>query len=241
VSGVIALWGHSRSASTAFLRMMIERGDVLVAHEPLLHLTETGTAELPAPGGGAPVAVHTMGDLLARLRAAGEQETVFVKEVLDYPYEYLFEHPAGLASFTHTFIVRDPRQTISSHYAMKPTVTSPEIGYERLFRLFELVMATTGREPLVMRAEHLIAEPEQAVREYCAYVGLPYRPEALRWRPGERSEWQRHRGWHVDASQSAGFQDTGHVYADTVDNNPTLRAFYDHHLPFYQRIVRYAR
>jgi len=34
VRPVIVLWAHSRSASTAFLRMMIERGDVAVLHDP---------------------------------------------------------------------------------------------------------------------------------------------------------------------------------------------------------------
>ena len=46
---IIATWAHSRSASTAFLRMMIERGDVLVLHEPLLALQSGGTVSLPMP------------------------------------------------------------------------------------------------------------------------------------------------------------------------------------------------
>ncbi len=44
---VVALWAHSRSASTAFVRMMIERGDVTVLHEPLLALHEEGRVSLP--------------------------------------------------------------------------------------------------------------------------------------------------------------------------------------------------
>ena len=49
MSPVIFLWAHSRSASTALERMMIERGDVTVLHEPLLALTEEGSVTLPAP------------------------------------------------------------------------------------------------------------------------------------------------------------------------------------------------
>jgi hypothetical protein len=237
--GVIVLWAHSRSASTAFLRMMLERGDITVAHEPLLHLTEVGEVSLPGAD-GTPVSVRSEREVLAHLTALGADRTVFVKEVLDYPYQYLFDHPAELAPLTHTFIVRDPRQTISSHYAMKQTVTCAEIGYERLCRLFELVWSVTGRQPLVVRAERLLADPEQTIRSYCAHVGLPYREDALRWTPGDRPEWQRHSAWHVDASRSTGFTDRRNSYTDTVDNNPTLRSFYDHHLPFYQRLVQHA-
>ena len=35
---VIWLWAHPRSRSTAVLRMMLERGDVTVVHEPLVTL-----------------------------------------------------------------------------------------------------------------------------------------------------------------------------------------------------------
>ncbi|TCO60861.1 sulfotransferase family protein [Actinocrispum wychmicini] len=231
----IVLWAHSRSASTAFLRMMAERGDVSTVHEPLLHLTETGEAKLPGD-----IVVRDEHDLLARLVSLGRTQHVFVKEVLDYPYQYLFDHPDELAELTHTFIVRDPRQTIASHYAMKNTVTSPEIGYERLYELFELVRAASGREPFVLRAESLVTDAEQVVRAYCDHVGLPFKAEALQWRPGHRPEWERHQDWHADVSRSNGFHDRRNEYVDTVDNNPVLRGFYEHHLPFYERLVAHS-
>lgn len=232
---VIMMWAHSRSASTAFLRMMIERGDVTVVHEPFLALTEAG--ETPLPGRDAPA--RSAAELLAGLAELGRRRPVFVKEVLDYEYRYLLDHPEELAPFTHTFMIRDPRQTIASHYAAKRTVTSPEIGYERLWELYELVSAG-GRRPLVLRAERLLADPAAVVREFCAYTGLPYLPEALRWTPGDRPEWQRHRAWHLDAIGSAGFHDRRNAYPDTVDNNPALRSFYDHHRPFYERLLQHA-
>lgn len=232
---VVVLWAHSRSASTAFLRMMAERGDVTTVHEPLLHLTETGRVDLP-DGSTA----TSEKDLLNRLAELGERQPVFVKEVLDYPYQYLFDHPEDLAPLVHTFIVRDPRPAIASHYAMKNTVTSAEIGYERLWELFETAWRSNDRKPFVMLAESLLADPEPVVRAYCAYAGLPYLPEALHWQPGDRQEWQRHQAWHADVSRSNGFHVPSTEYADTVDNNPVLRGFYDHHLPFYQRLVAQA-
>jgi hypothetical protein len=236
---VIAMWAHSRSKSTAFLRMMIARGDVVVVHEPLLRLTGAGEVSLPSADGGQTL-VRSEKELLHCLTLLGRAGPVFMKEVLDYRYNCLFDHPAEMAAITHTFIVRDPRPTISSHYAMKPTVTSAEIGYENLHELFELAWETTGRQPLVVRSEQLMAEPALVIEAYCDYAGLPYLPDALSWDPSDRPEWQQHQDWHVDAINSSGFQDHKNTYAATVDNNAVLKSFYDYHYPFYERIVRHA-
>ncbi|MEV1248250.1 hypothetical protein [Nonomuraea sp. NPDC049750] len=237
---LIVMWAHSRSASTAFLRMMIERGDVAVLHEPFLALTEEGAVPLPSPSpdGGRAVA-RSEKELLIGLRELARVRPVFVKEVLDYDYGYLFDHPEELAGIVHTFIVRDPKPTISSHYAIKPAVTCAEIGYERLYRLFELAWSATGRRPLVIRTERLVAEPAKVAEVFCAYAGLPFLADALTWDSGERPEWRRTRRWHLDAIGSAGFEDRRNTYPDTVDNHSALRAFYDHHLPFYQRLIQH--
>lgn len=235
---VVIMWAHSRSASTAFLRMMIERGDVAVLHEPFLALTEEGAVPLPSPDGGQATA-RSEKELLAGLKELARVRPVFVKEVLDYEYAYLFDHPGELTGITHTFMVRDPEPTISSHYAIKPAVTCAEIGYERLYRLFELVWSAAGRRPLVIRTERLVREPAKVAEVFCAYSGLPFLPQALTWDSGDRPEWRRTRRWHLDASSSAGFEDRRNTYPDTVANHPVLKAFYDHHLPFYQRLIQH--
>jgi|SRR5580658_2505796 len=233
------MWAHSRSTSTAFLRMMIERGDVITVHEPWLALTETGTVTLPAVGDGT-ASARSDTELRDHLIQLSNSRPVFVKEVVDYRYPYLFDTPAEIASFTHTFIVRDPRPTIASHYAMKPAVTSPEIGFERLAELFDLLWSVTGRKPLVLRTERLVGDPQAAVRTFCDYTGLPFLSHAVAWRPEDRPEWARHRAWHLDAINSSGFTENRNSYEVTVDNNALLRSFYDHHYPFYERIVRHA-
>lgn len=240
VKPVIVMWAHSRSASTAFLRMMIERGDVAVLHEPFLALTQGEEVTLPAPGGGSVVA-RSARELVGRLADLASERPVFLKEVLDYRYDYVFSQPGELAWMTHTFLVRDPRLAISSHFAIKPTVTCQEIGYEWLFELFTLMWSATDRRPLVIRSEDLLRDPETEISAYCEAVGLPFLPEALRWAPGDRPELRRHRRWHLDTISSSGFTTAGNSYQATVDNHPVLRSFYDYHYPFYQRIVQHAR
>src|SRR5437763_104256 len=42
--GIVALWSAPRCRSTAFLRMMVERGDFTVLHEPCSQLKNFGCA-----------------------------------------------------------------------------------------------------------------------------------------------------------------------------------------------------
>lgn len=236
---VIAMWAHPRAASTAFLRMMIARGDVTVVHEPLVTLTDWQETPLPDRDGGTRVC-RTPGEILAHLVDLGRDRTVFFKDTMEYRYQYLHDHPDQIAGIEHTFIVRDPARAISSHYAMKPTMSCSDVGYEHQWHLFELARTVLGREPVVIDADRLLREPAAVVAAYCAAVGLPFRPEALTWEPEDRTEWQRTKQWHVDASRSSGFGAPAKEYRATVANNDLLRSYYDHHLPFYERLVEHA-
>jgi hypothetical protein len=165
---------------------------------------------------------------------------VFWKDTLEYRYPYLFDHPDEIAAVTHTFLVREPARTIASHHAVKPGLSCSDVGYEHQWELFEYVWKTTRTRPLVLSAERLLADPPGRIAAYCAHVGLPYLPEALDWQPGERTEWQPNRRWHLDAIASAGFRLPEREYAVTVENDDRLRAYYEHHLPFYERLVAHA-
>jgi hypothetical protein len=235
----IAMWAHPRAISTAFLRMMIERGDVTVLHEPLVLLTDTGGFEAPDINGGT-VTLRSTEELLAHFTVLSQTRTVFFKDTLEYRYEYLFDNPADIADFRHTFIVREPAAAIASHHAVKAEVTLPEIGYEHQYDMFKLAWKATGQRPVVVSAERLVAEPAEVVAAYCAEVGLPYLPNALHWQPSEREEWQQNRRWHLDAIASSGFQLPNKEYPVTVANNDRLRSFYEHHRPFYDRLVEHA-
>jgi hypothetical protein len=233
---VVAMWAHPRSMSTAFERMMMERGDITVVHEPLVTLTDFGEVPLPTPEGGTVVARSTY-EVLSALKALS---SVFFKDTLEYRYEYLFAHPEEIAAIQHTFIVREPARTIASHFAMKPEVACHEIGYEHQWDLFELAWRVTGQRPVVIQAERILASPAAAVAAYCEAVGLPNIPAALTWRPGHRTEWERTQRWHLDAANSSGFHVPEKQYEITVNNNETLRAYFAYHRRYYDRLVEHA-
>jgi hypothetical protein len=228
MSRPIWLWAHPRSRSTALERMMIERGDVAVWHEPLVTLWDAGWV----PGlDGRPL--RTVAEVLAH--AAAHPGRVFAKDTTEYDYSAALD-PALAAGITHTFVVREPAAAIASHVRIKPDASLSDIGYEHQWALFERVRGL-GAAPVVVDADRLVVDPERVVAAYCSAVGLPYRPQALRWDAGHRPEWERTRRWHLDAGESTGFT-AGPGRPVRLDGH--LAGYLAHHRPYYERLLAHA-
>jgi hypothetical protein len=230
---VVFLWAHPRSLSTAFLRMVLERGDFLVVHEPLSSIVVQGYAMI----GDDKVA--TSSELVDLLEERSARTAIFVKETTEYRYDVL--NDARLPRLAaHTFIIREPTRTIASHYAMNPRVARDEIGYEHQLEILELMRAQSRNPLLVIEAERLIADPETTVGDYCRRIGVPFRADALTWQPDEREEWSRTKAWHVDVARSTGFRPRGKSYRTTVQNHPLLAEYHRYHAPFYEQLRAHA-
>lgn len=227
---VLALWSAPRCRSTAFARMMAERGDRIVVHEPLSRVVDFGEVEV-----GDRIA-HSEQDVLAALRSIAAHEPVFFKDTTDFRYPALLADEEFLTAATHTFIIRDPAEAIASHHKLKPDLGRDEIGFERLYEIFAAVQAATGTTPVVIDSGDLLDRPVETVRAYCEAVGIPFVPEALSWQPGMRSEWQSTNKWHQSTSRTAGFARSSDGTADVVAADPALRAHRDYHMPYYEKL-----
>jgi hypothetical protein len=231
--GLVFLWSPPRCTSTAFLRMMIERGDFFVLHEPFSSIVVQGYATVRGER------VPSSTELVTVLRQLSGRMPVFVKETTEYRYD-IVDHPGFPVLGTHTFLLRHPREVVASHHAMNPDVVCAEIGFEHQVEIFEKVRSAIGYPPAIIEAERLVADPFLAVGRYCAQVGIPFLPAALSWEPEDCAEWQRTRQWHQDVARSTGFHPTERRYPVRVDNDPRLATFYRYHLPFYEHLRSYA-
>lgn len=234
---ILALWSAPRCVSTAFFRMMIERGDFYPVHEPFSNLAEFGEVSI----GGT--AVTGEGALLTRLRELSRTGPVFFKDTTDEQYPQVLADTAFLAEdAVHTFLIRSPRETIASYYKLNPAVRAEQIGFGHQVQIFEAVRAATGRVPFVMDAAQLLAEPAIVIAAFCAAVGIDYRPEALNWQPGHRGEWGPSQRWHEEVSRTSGFGVTrkSSEAAELVSGNDRLAAMLDYQQPFYERLLAHA-
>ena len=232
---IIALWTHPRSISTAMERVMMERGDLTVLHEPfsLIYYVSEQKADVPFVHDD-PDQPHTYPEAKEYITGAAETDTVFFKDMCYHCFEHVIGDDDFLMLMTNTFLIREPIKTIGSHYTINPDVTTDEIGYEQQFKVFEKVMALTGKPPIVIDADDLEDDPEGTVAAYAKALGIPHLPHSLTWDAGHVKEWDTWKEWHADAARSTGIQKTMEPIDYDVLAIPRLRALHDHHLPFYQ-------
>src|SRR5919198_2941112 len=224
---LLALWSAPRCRSTPFLRMMVERGDRLVVHEPFSHVADFGVAEVDGR------VVYSERDLIGALRDLASERPVFFKDTTDFHYAALLADTDFLREATHAFMIRDPKAAIASHYRLNPKLGRDEIGFAWLYEIYAAVRDATGADPVVIDGDDLVAAPEAIVRAYCARVGIRYVPGALSWRPKVLPGWQRTARWHSAVSESSGFERRGEESPVDVEGDPKLRAYLRYHQPHY--------
>lgn len=227
---MLALWSAPRSRSTAFARMMTERGDHVVVHEPFSQVVDFGAVTV------VDRVAHSERDVLAALRAAAARQPVFFKDTTDFHFPALLADEDFLRAATHTFIIRDPAEAIASHHALNPHLGRDEIGFARLHEIFAAVRTATGTTPVVVDSDDVLDRPAETVRAYCRAVGIPFLPEALTWEAGMRPEWRATGRWHKSTSETSGFARGAGGGAEVVAADPVLRAYRDYHLPYYEKL-----
>lgn len=238
---MIALWAHPRSRSTVLERVFIERGDFEVFHEPFAHMAFDKDSAIPSDNleCGLPT---TYEGIRAMLRAARQRGHVFHKDMAYHCLEQLKRDPTFLMEQEHVFIIREPGRSIVSHFAIFPDMPLHAIGHEALYEVFCRVAVLTGKVPYVINADALAQDPEASVRRLCEHLKLDFRPHALRWSKACPPQWMPWRSWHKAA------EDSTHIVApkpEEVDDQilkqyPRMKAYYDHHRPFYERMNEFT-
>lgn len=245
---LVALWSHPRSMSTAMERMMRERGDFTCFHEPFMYLYYAGDAKKEMPMFNVPSGTPTSyEDIRAMLLDTAEKRSVFFKDMSYYILDRLKNDPVFADRVTHTFLIRDPAKSIISYYKLDPNMVCEEIGIETQYEHFLWLKETYGTAPIIIEASDIQSDPEGMIRAYCAAINVEYLPHALEWdntKPPE--DWKSVTGWHGDVMRSQGIRRENEL-ADaldkdnpplTLDTAPYLRTYYDHHIPFFEKLQK---
>ncbi len=246
---VIILWAHPRSMSTAIERVMRERGDFECLHEPFLHyyyLDKTGKA-LPHFAGenGHPTSYAATREWILERAESGP---VFAKDMSYYVMPELLDDVDFCRRVQHCFLIRDPLRAILSYYRLDPSVSRDEIGIEAQWRHFDGLRKLGIDNGVVLEAEAVQRDPPGVIGRFWRALGLDYLGDALSWRRGNiPDDWKYVEGWHREVRDSAGIRapdedpaQAGAAFAEATAGAPQLRAFLDHHRPFYQRLQRHS-
>lgn len=232
---IIPLWSIPRSISTAFERMMMERGDFKVIHEPFSYFFYAKEQSAAAVGMNVdPDHPQDFDAIMEMILQEAEEMPVFFKDMSYHPFARADE--AFMSHFANTFIIRDPAITLVSHYKLNPEFTLTEAGYEMQHKMYEMVVKMTGKTPAIVDAEDIIASPFTVVKGYCEVVGIPFIPEALMWGAEFKPEWKTWEIWHLDAAKSTGFIKDMEPFDFTVHDVPRLAEMYEQCMPYYQAL-----
>lgn len=230
------LWTVPRSVSTSFERMMIERGDHIVFHEPYsrsYYLGPEQRSDRYAVAG----AHHSVDAVTAELQEAARSAPVFAKDMAYHAIELV--DPEVLAGFRHSFLIRHPAATLRSLASRWPDFTDAEAGWAALGRLVDLVQ--TGAElPVVIEAERVCADPPGVVAAWCDAMGLPFVADALDWEPGMRPEWELWESWHASSAVATGFEPLAEAKPLTAGDAPRVHEAHGSALVVYERLKSHA-
>ena len=236
MNSIVALWTHPRSISTAFERVMMERGDFKILHEPFSYFyyvhKQEATISQQYVDPDHPTEYAGIKD---RIVAAAAEAPVFFKDMCAHCFDELNDDHAFVQRLTNTFLIREPAKAIASYYAMNPDVTVGEIGLKQLCGIYETVVSL-GMQPIVIDADDLEDDPAGTINAYCQALGIPFIPESLTWAPEHKAQWEIWKDWHKDAARSIGIQKNVETYAVTVENSDHLKRLYDDQAPYYRKM-----
>ena len=204
----IAMWSGPRNISTAMMRAWENRGDCTVTDEPLY------AAFLAATGIDHPARDEVI--------AAGETDVNKVVAWLLGPVPhgrrvFYQKHMAHhllpdvprdwLRHVTNCFLIREPREVLTSLVKHVPDATLPDTGYPQQAEIFDLVQHWTGTTPPVVDARDVLNDPRRVLSKLCEALGLEFTDAMLAWAPGLRETdgvWAKY--WYKEVETTTSFR-----------------------------------
>ena len=199
---IINLISGPRNISTALMYSFAQRKNSVVLDEPYYayYLFDTG---LVHPG---------RDEILASQPTEKEEVTRNIFNLPASTYGDVFiknmsKHLEVVGNFPfekcmNVFLIRNPRQIISSFAQVIETPTMHDIGIEYQYQLFEQLKEGS----VVMDAGLVLENPEVILKKLCAKLNIEYESSMLHWPAGPKpfdGVWAPH--WYSNVHRSTGF------------------------------------
>jgi hypothetical protein len=227
------MWSGPRNISTAMMRSFENRADCVVSDEPFYayYLHRTGIAHpmraeviASQPTDWRSVVAGLTANRAARIWFQ-KHMTLHLLDEVDRDF---------LAQLTNAFLIRDPVEVAISYHKMRPNPTLADLGFAQQWALYQYVVEVLGQRPVILDARDVLANPEGALRDLCAVIGVPFDPAMLVWPAGGRPSdgvWASH--WYTQVYRSTSFEAPSAPPTDVPD---CLRAVVDAAHPYYQQM-----
>ncbi len=220
----VAMWSGPRNISTAMMRAWGNRADTFVVDEPFYAFY------LKATGRKHPGAAEVIANGETDWRKVVERLTGPIPDGKHILYQKQMTHHLlpevdrrWLGAVANCFLIRDPREVISSYIKKNPEPTLEDLGFVQQQKIFDFVRDETGMvgtprcgvrgqrsalsPPPVIDAKDVLQNPERMLRLLCDAIGVEFDESMLLWPPGLRETdgiWAKY--WYDEVARSTSFQ-----------------------------------
>lgn len=201
----IAAWSGPRNISTAMMRSWENRPDTIVCDEPFYahYLQETG---LEHPGRDTVLAHHESNwkKVVEELTGPCNSPVYYQKHMTHHLLPNIDR--AWLDNVTNIFLIRHPREMMTSLVKTIPNPTIEETGLPQQVALFELIRKTSNEVPIVIDSKDLLQQPKNMLSRLCKNLSIPFYDAMLSWPTGKRDSdgiWAPH--WYASVEASTEF------------------------------------
>lgn len=196
----LALWTAPRTSSNAFLRMMVERGDHTVLHEPFEMAYYLGPERCSSRYDCETSILQpeeTFSYALARvMKEVNGDKPLFIKDAAFQLGPLLTRD--FFKPFKNAILIRHPAYLVPSLVKVWPDYRAEETGFAGLLETHRHLCELYGGSSNVpvIDGTDLVENPAGTVRAFCEAVNIPYIPQALTWENGQCDAWAFKPMWH---------------------------------------------
>ena len=139
-----------------------------------------------------------------------------------------------LGAVTNCFLIRDPREVISSYIKKREDPALEDLGFVQQVGIFEFVRTQTNAIPPIIDAKDVLQNPERTLRLLCEAIGVEFSEAMLFWPAGLRDTdgvWAKH--WYGEVAKTTSFQPYRATYCEVPQR---FREIYDRSRECYERL-----
>jgi hypothetical protein len=178
----IAMWSGPRNISTAMMRSWGNRPDTFVCDEPLYaHYLRNTDVEHPGRDEVIASQENDWRKVVAWLTGPAPQgRAIFYQKHMTH--HLLPEIDRNwLGAVTNCFLIRDPREMITSLLKFLPSPNLRDTGLPQQVEIFDWVRRHTGSVPPVVDSKDVLLQPRRMLGLLCEAIGVAFTEAMLSW------------------------------------------------------------
>ncbi len=227
---IIYMITSPRTMSTAFLRMMDNRGDFAVYNEQMIAVYNHKYESDGLKKCFNEFALDSFDKVKQQLFEGLKKNNLFVKEMSFSVKRFLIDDQEFIRNpkIQFVFLVRNPHASLISFYKKCQEQTEDLdffIGLKELYELFQVIKQESPNAVKILFTEDLSCNAHSTIEAFCSHYQLSFKESQLHWNAYDcnftgMKEWHESKfpkylmHWHSDAIFSTGFTPLKHYDLD---------------------------